>query len=601
MSSFGYQPAHPSSLAKDNTQKYEFDSPNTIARQQFQPAGGFQQGLNPLPPAYPTSTSSSRPLQRKRLNLRTRDWSGQPWGGSRQLQGDSYAPPASLLSSSWLSSRPGLLSSYPSSGFSQLGSQPSGLSQLGTHSSGLPTTNYQPSSTIPLQHNYHLPSSSLAHSSGPMESTLSSGLQNLSLNKDYNSGLQNNNYGSTSLSKDYNSGLQNYGNQSSFSNIPSAPPMPTWNRNNSFRTRGRTMRPLRTRNWGDRADQGWTGFNRQSVVEEPFLRNRLKPAPVAPALPSFLRQRSWTRGPYRQRNLRTRNWGLRNENGWANFNRGIYTHESALPFNSNRARAVNWADQSSTSQTFAPVSAPIAPIAAPIAPVAAPIMAAPLAAPIAPIAAPLKGRKARRAAKKQAKANAIQNALTTQLNPPIGDPAVNHYRRGVKATVPLAGPAIGGVAPQTGSVRSRHAGRRNNLGRRRGRLAGASLPVPATQPPFVAPVAAPLAQPFPQASYRTVYSNPSATSSFIAQPTSTFSAVPLVSSAGIPLSTSGIQQPLYTSATMQSRPLASTLTNSQGTVSNAPLYSAKEPVVGSLLNKPAQAPLVARPIGSATF
>lgn len=46
-----------------------------------------------------------------------------------------------------------------------------------------------------------------------------------------------------------------------------------------------------------------------------------------------------------------------------------------------------------------------------------------------------------RKANKQA---AIGSALQTRLAPPIGDPAVNHYRRGAPAAVPVIGPMPGG-------------------------------------------------------------------------------------------------------------------------------------------------------------
>jgi hypothetical protein len=55
-SSLQYQPAHQPLSQKDGVQKFEFDSPNTIAKQQqfqqaggFQPAGGFSQGVHPFP------------------------------------------------------------------------------------------------------------------------------------------------------------------------------------------------------------------------------------------------------------------------------------------------------------------------------------------------------------------------------------------------------------------------------------------------------------------------------------------------------------------------------------------------------------------------
>jgi hypothetical protein len=236
------------------------------------------------------------------------------------------------------------------------------------YSSGIPTSNYQPSSTIPLQHNYHLPSSQLAQSStpytqqiatqqiapqqinGPLlnknygsSSGFNSGLQtqnNGIQDQSWNSGLQTQNYGPSS---GLNSGLQtqNYGIQDQSwnnglqtqnqSNIPTPPALPNWNRSRSWRTQ-RSVRPLRTRDWGHRTDNGWSNFKYQTAVEESFLRNRAVPAPHPPPMPSMLRPRKWHSGPYRQqRNLRTRNWGNRNGDGWANFNRGIYAHESALP------------------------------------------------------------------------------------------------------------------------------------------------------------------------------------------------------------------------------------------------------------------------------
>lgn len=296
---------------------------------------------------------------KRRINLRTRDWVSRPWGTSEH--GDSYAPPSSLIRSR--SVNPTSSSSYSSGGratssflgvypeplsnnhTSQLPSSSStlgptpysasanyepttyslpqgGFSSYGAHS-GLPSSNYTPSSTIPLQHNYHLPSSNLAHSSGPYDAQLSKNFDSSSGQQQW--GQQQQQQFNAPLNK--YSGIQNSGQ----SNIPQAPPMPNWNRNRSYRSRSRPMRRLRTRDWGWRTEHGWTGFNWRPAVEEAFLRNRARPAPEAPPVPSFFRQRKWMRGPYKQRNLRTRNWGLRSENGWNNFNRGIYAHESALP------------------------------------------------------------------------------------------------------------------------------------------------------------------------------------------------------------------------------------------------------------------------------
>jgi len=129
------------------------------------------------------------------------------------------------------------------------------------------------------------------------------------------------------------------------------------------------------------------------------------------------------------------------------------------------------------------------------------------------------------------KQNAIAQNLQSRLPPPIGDPAVNHYRRGANATVLLAGPTYG-IAPPTGSARGRRVGRRNTRGPRRpASNRTAWLPVPATQPPVVAPV--------PVQSYAPISSTTSS-----------------IYSSGIPLS-SGIyqQQPITSQGMISQQPL----------------------------------------------
>lgn len=89
--------------------------------------------------------------------------------------------------------------------------------------------------------------------------------------------------------------------------------------------------------------------------------------------------------------------------------------------------------------------------------------------------------------KKLQKQLGIKQQLTQRLAPPAGDPAVNHYRRGAKAAVPLAGPTTRGIENGRGNRRGRKIGRSNNYGSRVKGTIGV-LPVPATQPPIVAPV-----------------------------------------------------------------------------------------------------------------
>ncbi len=60
----------------------------------------------------------------------------------------------------------------------------------------------------------------------------------------------------------------------------------------------------------------------------------------------------------------------------------------------------------------------------------------------------IRGRRSRRSVRKERKRQAIAQQLQSRVAPPIGDPAVNHYRRGAKATVPLAGP-IDSIPPPT--------------------------------------------------------------------------------------------------------------------------------------------------------
>lgn len=360
----------------------------------------------PPPPALPQiGFRSSRPL-----NLRTRDWSGKPWNG----QGNAYMPPTSLLqkSNSFSSGHfpvfipssyghssiasttssprtPSLLGVYdpailagqtthlksselpsassssisPSTSSTNIDSlhqgQQSGLqpslqsamqSGLQTGHSGLPSTSYTPSSTIPLSHNFHLPSSQLSQatfpannlSSGLQPNGLSSGLQSNNLSSGLSSGLQPNN-----LSSGLSSGLQGSALPHAYptsanpsfptsslakSGIPAAPAFTgfRWGGWRSNRTRA-PMRPLRTRNWGVRSKKGWSGFNSRNILDEAFLRNRPTFAPSAPAMRPMFAQRKWRSGPYRIRPLRTRNWGLRNESGWANFNRNLYLNEASLP------------------------------------------------------------------------------------------------------------------------------------------------------------------------------------------------------------------------------------------------------------------------------
>lgn len=75
----------------------------------------------------------------------------------------------------------------------------------------------------------------------------------------------------------------------------------------------------------------------------------------------------------------------------------------------------------------------------------------------------------------------------------------------------------------------------------------------------------------------------------------------LVSSAGIPLTTT-TQAPssLYSSAAQQSRPLSSNFAQPIAG-SNQPLYSAHEPVAAQIMEKKTQPIIQNRPIGSATL
>lgn len=582
----GYKPAHdPHVAGKDQALKYEFDSPSTIAKQQlfqqaggpqFQQVGGFQQqgfSAAPPPPALP-KVSAIKFLGERRFQLKLRDWNAKPWNNTQGV----YTPP-----------------SYSSQNSSLTRQSSFGSLQRSTSSGSLGA--YQPSSTIPLQHNYQLPHSGLSQSSTHSQLSQSSIPSQFTAPLSKNLGgqqfQQQSNFNAP-LSKDLG-GQQFQNQQFQQGGLPAAPAIGfgQWQKHSWGQWRNnrqsRPVRPLRLRNWGTRNESGWSGFNRNSAIEESFLSNRQQQwqqdswnqqgfsgqpgfanIPQAPALPS--RQRKWTRGPYRMRAHRSRNWGTRNENGWSGFNSNQF-NQSILPFNSNSNLKQLWLSEKSLNQnqssrglsniqqqnSFSNISA------APISSISN-ISAAPIAAPIAAVpviqrggpAGQLTTRSGRRAAKKAAKQAAIQQKLTTNFNTPIGDPAVNHYRRGAHATVPMAGPLNGGIAPPTGSIVSRRRGRRNNLGRRRNRIANPAIPVAATQPPFVAPIAAPVAAPigqfapstaFPSATYRTVYSQPSLNSSFSAQPASAFhpaSTYAPTQAAGIPIATA--QAPLYNNA-----------------------------------------------------
>jgi len=144
------------------------------------------------------------------------------------------------------------------------------------------------------------------------------------------------------------------------------------------------------------------------------------------------------------------------------------------------------------------------------------------------------GRKGRSQRKKAAKKLAIANVLQGRMLPPAGDPEVNHYRRGAAAVVPLAGSTGGLGGRRTRKNRGHHHSSRRGAGR--------VLPVPATQPPIVAPI------PVQQSAIPITSTRSTLYSSGLSQPISTsYGSSGISSYGGQSGLSSGISQPISSS------------------------------------------------------